>query len=314
MSQPADAVASQQPPAASHATGRRKLVGHLAMILFAALVSASYSIGALAAPLIGPAAINAVRFLIGIAVMVAVVMAMTGGRIPAPRAGWRYLILGGLMAVFFVTMFMALRLTSPVSAGAVFTLMPLMASFFGWLFLGEVPRGVVLASLAFAGLGSIWVIFNGDVAALLAFEIGRGELIFLIGVAAHAAYGPLVRRLNRGEHTAIFTMWTLAAIGGWLAVYGAREIAATDWTALPTIVWIAVFYLALVTGAGTTFLVQFATMRLPAAKVMAYTYLSPCFIIFYEGLLGHGWASATVLAGALVTVLGLAVMAVSRDS
>jgi drug/metabolite transporter (DMT)-like permease len=283
------------------------------MILFAALVSASYSIGALAASHIGPTAINAVRFAVGIAVMVAIVLVMTGGRIPAPRAAWRYLILGGLMAVFFLTKLIALRLNDPVSAGAVFTLMPLMAAFFGWLFLGEIPRGVVLASLAFAGLGSVWVIFNGDIAAILAFEIGRGELIFLIGVAAHAAYAPLVRRLNRGEHTAVFTMWTLVAIGGWLAVYGAREIVATDWTALPPVVWIAVFYLALVTGAGTTFLVQFATMRLPASKVMAYTYLSPCFIIFYEGLLGHGWASASVLAGALVTVLGLAVMAVSRD-
>ncbi|WP_235897633.1 DMT family transporter [Neoaquamicrobium microcysteis] len=298
----------------AHATGRRKLVGHLAMVLFAALVSASYSIGALAAPLIGPAAINAMRFVIGIATMGAAVMIVTGGHIPKPRASWRYLILGSLMATFFVTMFMALRLTDPVSAGAVFTLMPLMASFFGWVFLGEVPRGVVLASLAFAGLGSIWVIFNGDVAAILAFQIGQGELIFLIGVAAHAAYAPLVRRLNRGEHTAVFTFWTLVSIGLCLAVYGAGEIVETDWTSLPPIVWIAIFYLAIVTGAGTTFLVQFAAMRLPASKVLAYTYLSPTLIILYEGLLGHGWASPAVLAGALVTVLGLVVMAASRDS
>lgn len=283
------------------------------MLLFAALVSASYSIGAMAAPHIGPAAINAVRFAIGVAMMAAVVFVMTGGHIPAPRANWRYLVLGGLMATFFVTMFIALRLTSPVAAGAVFTLMPLMAAFFGWLFVGDVPRGVVLASLVFAGLGSIWVIFDGDIDAILAFQIGRGELIFLIGVAAHAAYAPLVRRLNRGEPLAVFTLWTMAAIGLWLVVYGAGEIATTDWAALPAIVWIAVFYLAVVTGAGTTFLVQFAAMRLPASKVLAYTYLSPCFIILFEGLLGHGWASPAVLAGALVTVLGLVVMAASRD-
>ena len=313
LSQPAETTASAPPYGAAHATGRRKLVGHLAMLLFSALVSASYSIGALAAPHIGPAAINAVRFLIGIGMMAAAVMLLTGGRIPAPRAGWRYLVLGGLMTTFFVTMFMALRLTSPVSTGAVFALMPLMASVFGWLFLGEVPRGVVVASLVFAGLGSVWVIFDGDIDAILAFHIGRGELIFLIGVAAHAAYAPLVKRFNRGESLAVFTLWTMVAIGLWLSIYGAGEIVSTDWLALPAIVWIAVFYLAIVTGAVTTFLVQFAAMRLPAAKVLAYTYLSPCFIIFYEGLLGHGWASPGVLAGALVIVLGLVVMAASRD-
>ena len=54
-------------------------------------------------------------------------------------------------------------------------------------------------------------------------------------------------------------------------------------------------------------------MRLPASKTLAYGYLTPSFIILFEGLLGHGWATASVLAGAAVTVLGLAVMAFARD-
>ena len=54
-------------------------------------------------------------------------------------------------------------------------------------------------------------------------------------------------------------------------------------------------------------------MRLPASKVLAYTYLTPCYIILFEGLLGHGWAGPSVAAGALVTVLGLVVLALSRD-
>ena len=67
------------------------------------------------------------------------------------------------------------------------------------------------------------------------------------------------------------------------------------------------------TTAGTFFLLQFAALRLPAAKVLAYNYLTPTFVILYEGLLGHGWTSASVVAGALVTVLGLAVMALAPD-
>lgn len=299
---------------ADFAVGRQKLAAHLAMLVFAALVAGSYSIGAMAVPHVGPAAINAMRFVFGVAVMAGVALVLLRGRISRPRAVWRYGVLGGLMAVFFVTMFMALRLTDPVSAGAVFTLMPLMAAFFGWLFLGQVPRGVVLASLVFAGLGAVWVIFRGDVDAMLAFDLGPGEAIFLVGCACHAAYAPLVRRLNRGEPLVVFTLWTLAATGLWIAAYGAREIAATDWLALPAIVWIAIAYLAVFTTACTTFVVQFAAMRLPASKVLAYTYLTPCCIIVIEGLLGHGWAGASVMVGALVTVMGLAVLAVSRDA
>lgn len=297
----------------THASGREKLVGHLAMLLFAVLVSGSYSLGAIAAPHVGPAAINAMRFAIGVSIMSAAALLILGGRIPAPRAAWRYLVLGALMAVFFVTMFVSLRLTDPVSAGAVFTLMPLMAAGFGRLFVGQVPNRVVVASLLVAASGAVWVIFRGNLAALAAFDVGKGEIIFIAGVACHAAYAPLVKRFNRGEPVVAFTLWTMVATGLCIATYGAREIVATDWTALPAIVWAAILYLSIFTTAGTFFLLQFAALRLPAAKVLAYNYLTPTLIIVYEGLLGHGWTSASVAAGALVTVLGLVVLALAGD-
>lgn len=296
-----------------HAVGRQKLLGHVAMLLFAALVSASYSFGAIAAPYLGPSAINFARFVVGIALMGAATLFILRGRLERPTAPWRFGLLGGLMAVFFVTMFTALRLTDPVATGAVFTLMPLMAAGFGWLFLGQVPRPVVAASLVVAACGAVWVIFGADIDALLGFDVGPGEVIFFFGVACHAAYAPLVKRLNRAEPVVSFTLWTLLATGLWIAIYGAGEIIATDWTAVPPVVWLVVAYLGIFTTAFTYFLLQYAAMRLPAAKVLAYNYLTPSFIIVYEGLLGHGWSSLSVAAGALVTVAGLAVMAAAPD-
>ena len=295
------------------AEGGGKLVAHGAMLLFAALVSGSYTVGAITVPYIGPAAINALRFVFATSLMGAAAALVLAGRVPPPRAPWRFGILGVLMATFFITMFVALRLTDPVSTGAVFTLLPVFAALFGFLFLGEVPRALVVVSLVFAGAGAIWVIFRGDLDALLSFDVGPGELLFLIGVACHAAYAPLVKRFNRGEPVIAFTFWTLLATGLCIALYGAREIAATDWTALPGVVWLAVAYLSVFTTAGSFFLLQFAALRLPAAKVLAYNYLTPTFVILYEGLLGHGWTNASVAAGALVTVLGLAVMALAPD-
>ena len=295
------------------ATGNQKLLGHLAMLAFSAFVAGSFSLGALAAPHLGPAALNAARFLLGTSIMGGVALAAMNGRIGWPGAPWRYGVLGLLMAIFFVTMFWALQFTSPIATGAVFTLMPFASAFFGWVFLGQAPRGVVIASLVLAGIGSVWVIFRGDLDALLSFDVGPGEMIFFLGVLCHAAYAPLVRRFNRGEPVALFTFWTLLATGLVIGVYGAREIAGTDWVALPGVVWIVILYLSLFTTAGTFFLLQFASMRLPASKTLAYGYLTPSFIILFEGLLGHGWATASVLAGAAVTVLGLAVMAFARD-
>lgn len=295
------------------ATGREKVVGHASMVLFSFLIAGSFSLGSLAVPYIGSAPLNAIRFVAGTAMIGAAAALLRPGDLTIPKAPWRFVVLGGLMAVYFVTMFVALSMTDPVSTGAVFTLGPLMATFFGFLVLGQIPTATIIVSLILAGLGSVWVIFKADIDALLAFRIGTGEAIYFVGCAAHALYTPLVKRLNRGEPILIFTFWTLAATTLWIAVYGAGDIVRTDWAGLPAIAWIAIAYLAVFTTAATFFLVQFASMRLPASKVLAYVYLTPVFIILLEGLLGHGWASLPIMAGAVITVLGLAVLAASRD-
>lgn len=296
-----------------HATGRQKWLGHLAMVLFAALIAGSFSLGGMAAQHIGPAALNALRFTLGATVMALIVWRVTRAVPRCPEAPWRFLILGALMGIYFVTMFIALALTDPVSVGAVFTLNPFFSAIFGWLLLRQAPRPAVLASLAVAGAGALWLIFRGDIDALLALNLGRGELIYLFGVICHSAYAPLVRRFSRGEPLVVSTFWSLAATALCVTLYGWTEIGATGWTELPPIVWITIGYLSVFTTAVTVFLLQFASMRLPAAKVFGYGYLTPAFIIVLEGLLGHGWASAMVMAGALLIVAGLVVLAVTAD-
>lgn len=293
---------------------RGQIAAHVAMLFFAAFVAGSFSMGALVADKVGPAFINAIRFLIGAVIVGVVASLLLQERMRwVPTAPWRYLVLGGLMAVFMVTMFVALGTTDPVSTSAVFMLVPLMTAFFGYVFLGQKPSPLVLASLLVAGAGAVWVIFRGNLDRLLAFELGVGEAIFLFGCACHAAYAPLVRRLNRGEPVLAFTFFTLVGTAICLAIYGMSDILSTEWQKLPVFVWIAISYLAIFTTAGSFFLLQYASMKLPASKVFAYAYLIPIFVILYEGIVGHGWASASVAVGALVTVLGLVVLVFVPD-
>lgn len=297
----------------THATGREKLLGHLAMVAFALLIAGSFSFGALTAPHIGSAPLNSIRFVLGAAVIAVIAFGVRREPVRIPQAPWRYLVLGALMSVYFVTMFVALGIANPVSVGAVFTLNPLLAAVFGFFVLGQRARPVVIASLLVAGAGALWVIFRGDIEAMLGLRIGRGEALFSVGVVCHALYAPLFRRFARGEPVVISTFWVLFFTAACISVYGARDILATDWAALPAVVWLAVFYLALFATAATFFLLQFASLRLPAAKVFAYGYLTPAFIIVLEGLLGHGWASGAVLAGAVVIVAGLVILALAPD-
>jgi len=292
---------------------RQRLLAHLAMLAFSALIAGSFTTGALAVPYIHPVPLNAVRFLLAAILMGAVAFGAARNRFALPLAPWRYGIMGALMAVYFVTMFIALTMTLPVATSAVYTLVPLMTAVTALLLVGQRSSPAVILSLVVAGLGAVVVIFRGDLDALLRFDVGRGELIYFVGCVAYAFYAPLLRRFSRGEPSLVQSFWTLLATAICIALSGIPDIVATDWLHLPPVVWWVVLYLAVGPTAICFFLIQFASLRLPAPKVIAYGYLTPAFVILFEAMAGHGLPHLAVIIGAGVTVLGLIVLAVLRD-
>ena len=279
--------------------------GHLAMLLFSAMVAGSFSLGSLVANEIAPLALNAVRFVIASIAVGTVALLTTGIPRSAFAAPWRYLLLGGLFVIYFVLMFEGLKTSAPVRSAAVFTLVPAMAGVFAWFLLRQRTTPRMLLALAIGGAGALWVIFRADMAALLAFDVGRGEVIFFFGCIAHAIYTPLVRRLNRGETAVVFSFGVLVAGSLWLGLVGFADLRATDWGTLRPMVWITILYVALGASAVTFVLVQFATLRLPSAKVMAYTYLVPSWVILWEAAFGNSLPPLLVMVGVGLTVLAL---------
>jgi len=294
---------------------RSVLAGHGAMLLFAALIAGAFSIGKQAAPFIDPAALTALRFLCAAGVMGAVLVA-TGTRMTREhtRAPWRYLVLGGLMGTYFVLMFEALKTAEPVSTSAMFTLIPTMSAIFGSLLMRQVYPPLAKVALAIGAVGSIWVIFRADLDALLSLRLGRGETIFFFGCMAHALYTPMVPRLNRGEPIVVFSLGTIIGAMVVVGLYALPAILTTAWTELPRIVWLTVAYLAFFTTAWTFMLLQFAALRLPSGKVMAYGYLTPVFVALYEGMLGNGWPAPLVWVGVGIILCALLLLLTGRDT
>ncbi|MEP0153870.1 DMT family transporter [Pseudophaeobacter sp.] len=281
---------------------------HGAMLLFSILVAGSFSLGVLIANDIAPMALNAARFCIA-AVVIGAVAGLSGKlRRHHFRAPWRYLVMGALFASYFVLMFYGLQTADPVSASAVFTLTPVLSGVFGYLLLRQITTPRMALALGIGAAGALWVIFRADLAALRAFDIGRGEMIYFVGCVAHAIYTPVVRKLNRGEPAIAFTFGTLIAGALVLLVVGWGDIRATQWNALPMLVWVGIFYVAIFASAVTFVLLQFASLHLPAAKVMAYTYLTPSWVIVWQVALGNPAPSGLILVGIALTVVALVLL------
>ena len=278
------------------------------MLAFSALVAGSFSLGAMAAPHVDPAVLSAMRFAIAAGILAGVARTVGGIRAAVANAPWRWAVLGGLMAAYFVLMFEGLKTAAAVPTAAVFTLTPVMAAGFGWLFLRQRTTARMALALALGAGGALWVIFRGDIGAMLRMEVGRGEAIYFWGCAAHAAYAALVRRLNRGESAIVSTFLTMAGGTLILALWAAPALRQTDWAALPGIVWVTLAYVSVAATASTTWLVQFASLRLPAAKVMAYTYLVPSWVILWELAMHGSWPPALVGFGVVLTCAALALL------
>ena len=282
---------------------------HAAMLAVSALVAGSFSLGAMAAPHIAPLALTTLRFALA-AVVLWAYLRVRGERVPAAafHALWRYILLGGLFSLYFVLMFEGLKTARPVSAAAVYATTPLVTAGFGWLLLGQRASARMAVAVWIAALGALWVIFRADLAALMSFGIGRGEAIYFLGCVAHSLYIPLIRILNRGESALVFTLGTVIGAMVGLTLAGLPALVATDWAALPPIVWITILYTAVFATAASFALTQFASLRIPAANVMAYTYLVPVWVILWEIALGAGGPPVMILPGIALILLALIAM------
>ena len=286
----------------------RVFQSHIAMLGFSILIAGSFSLGSMIANDISPIALTAVRFVL--AAFIVGSIALFSGSIARKEltASWRYFVLGGTFSLYFILMFEGLKTASPVSAVAVFTLIPAMSCWLGFVILGQMVSGRTLLAVVIGATGSLWVVFRADFLALTMSSVGRGELIYFVGCVAHAFMPILFRGLNRGENPVMVTFGLLVSGALILCLFGAGEIIQTDWKGLPSLVWITIFYVAFFATAVTSVCLQFASMHLPAANVMAYTYLTPTWVLLWEILLGHDMPPFWIWGGVLLTAVSVIVL------
>lgn len=284
------------------------LAAHAAMLAFSFLISTSFTVGAVITRELDPVAVTTLRFLWAALLFAPFVIARGVWRLPRPAEALQSLLLGLPVGIYFVAMFEALRRTNTLATGALFALMPLMTALISRVLLGQrlSPREVV--SLLLAASGAVWVVFGGSLERMAGFHIGSGELIMLGGSLAYAFYSPAIRLLDRGTPGILVSFWTIVAGTLLIGVYGAPTLLAADWLRVPLYVYAGILHLALVTTVISVLLIQYASLRLPQAKVMAYTYLTPGFILLTEGLVHGSWPSLSVIAGVAVIAAAMLVL------
>jgi len=281
---------------------------HATLLLYTFLISTSFPLGRMVAAETDPVVVTFLRFAFG-TLAFGTVLGISGGlRWPAWRALPRYGLFAFLMAVFFVAMFEALRTVDPLSAGAIFTLLPLITAAYAFVFLRQKLSARLALLLFFGAFGALWVLFRGSMDRLLLLDFGMGEGIFLLGCLAFAAHPVAVKRLHGGDPIAHLAFWSLAMGTVMMAIAGAPRVLATPWSAISSPVYLAIIYLGVCNTAFTFFLSKSASVVLSPPKVMAYTFLIPGLVALLEGVFGQTWPDPAVTIGIAITILAMLAM------
>ena len=283
--------------------GRDKTQAHALLLLMTVIISISFPLGNLITDALDPAVMMCIRFALAALLFAPIVAWREGLSVPAPRACLRYLTLGAPLAFFFWSMFEALRYTSALNTGALFTTVPGFSALFSALLIGERLGAHRLVALGLGMVGAVWIIFRGEPARLIALDVTIGDGIFLAGCVAFSIYGALVKRLHRDEPVAVLTFWTLVAGTLWLVLASNLKLWGTDWTDVEMIVLGAIVYLAIFPTIITFFIAQYATLRLGPTRVMAYSYLVPAVVLMIDLAAGKGLPPVMTFPGLAIILL-----------
>ena len=205
-------------------------------------------------------------------------------------------------------MFIALRYTSTISTAAIFALMPFATLILDSLIFNKKSQSLIWLALCISSMGALYIIFDGSLSDALNFRLDFGELVFLIGTIVYSSYALVQPRLNFGENILITTFGVLTAGTAILAF----SILIQDLEFIPKNTSIGlvflIIYLAIFASIGTIVCLNFASSRIPATNVMAYSLLIPFWVLMVETITKDNLAPSYTYIGIIPIGLGLLIL------
>ncbi|RWX48388.1 EamA-like transporter family protein [Candidatus Electrothrix communis] len=159
------------------------------MLLCAGLVSTSFTVSKAITDAMDPAVLTLLRFVIAALLFLPYIHSKYGLHLPERKRLFGYACISFTLTGFFWLMFLAMRSTTALNTGVIFTLVPSISGLYSAVLLKERLGKYRLIAMIPAILGAIWVLFRGSPAELLAFNLNSGDLIF----SAAACSWPSIR-------------------------------------------------------------------------------------------------------------------------
>ncbi len=276
---------------------------HLLVLLATTLVAGSFWASEKLAGIINPISLTLLRFIGASLILLPLVLS---------KAKWREKILPTLpratvislfYALFFIGFFEALNTTNATNTATIFTLVPLITGLLSIIALREKLTGKQLLVYAIGALGTIWVIFGGQLALLMSFTLNRGDLIFIGTIFFMSFYSIAMKILYRNDEMIVLAFCTLLGGSFWMALALLITGQPLEWQLLQHDAIFHMSYLILGATLATVFLYQITTVALGPKRVNAYIYLNPALVVFLLLIIEGTPIPYAIIPGIMISVI-----------
>ncbi|SEC97398.1 EamA-like transporter family protein [Pseudomonas frederiksbergensis] len=279
---------------------------HLGMLLWALLIAASFSAAAQVSQAIDPILLTGLRLLFCALVFLPLLL-FKGDSAMTVRGLFGHAVLGLLLAAYFGSLFEALRYTSAVNTGTMFTLVPLLTLLFEAVLMPDSHLKQRVLPMLMAAAGAVLLVLKGadpgELPSLYAVSV------YGVGCVAMALYSPLSQRLKarslKGRGPVGMTFWNMlfgalfllafcGLSGGWRS---ASLLTVSDFW------WL--IYLAVFATLATFWLLHRAIGVIAPSSVISYIYLSTLLLTVFHWFWFRQPPLPLEIIGALLVGIGM---------
>lgn len=286
-------------------TSSSNLYVHALMLLMIFLAATSFPVGKAITYGLPPDVMMMLRFFTAALLFAPYVFGKHGFKLPPMQSLLGYGLLSIPLVTCFWTMFEALRYTSAVNTGAIYTMVPAITAIFAFLINKEKASIRRSMGLMVGTIGALWIVFRGDVQAVIGLELNYGDVIFMFGVTCMSFYSSMIKRVYKGEPMVVMTFWVILTGGFWLLMLSLSSLPSIEWRQVELSVYGGVLYLAIFTTLATFFLIQYGTVKLGPTKVAAYGFLTPIFVLSMTMIIGMSKFEWSFVPGVVLVLLAM---------
>lgn len=224
----------------------------------------------------------------------------------------RALVISLFYLSFFLGFFEALKTTTSINTGAIFTLVPLITSLLSVALLKTRITRKQLLVYPIGALATSWVVFNGDLDLMMSLSLNKGDIIFLCSIILQCCFTVSMKLLYRDDDMMVLVFSILLGGVFWMLVAKLLLGFPLQWETIKGASVIHMTYLIIAATLATVYLFQKTTIVLGPARVSAYIFLNPALVALLL-LLIDGTAIPARIVPAIV-VSALATLYLQKDN